>query len=386
MIDALARARLLRDRDRYLLLAAAALLYLLSVPFVSGDMRVHLIPWTKYLVDHGRFAALADSFADYTPPYLYLLALASNADAALGPAGVIKLLSILGTIFVAWTVRVLLAGYVPARAATNGALLTLLLPTMIGNGPVWGQCDALYGGCVLLAVAGFMRGRPAAAMTAVGLAISFKLQGVFVAPLVLAMLWSRRAPLWTILIPPLVYIAAMAPAWLAGRPAYDLATIYLAQGHSYHDLARSVPNIWQILRALVSIPYEAGVIVGLLAAASAVVWTAWRARRHLDTPVELLLLALTGAVLLPYLLPKMHNRYFFTADLLAFAYAFLRPTKRTVRIAVLVQVGSLLSYLTFLIDLTGGAFVGAFAMSAALLLVLREFRERFTSADHAPSS
>lgn len=386
MIDALARARTLRDRDRYLLLGAAAALYLLSVPFVSGDMRVHLIPWTRYLVEHGRFAALADRFADYTPAYLYLLALASNAEAVLGPAGVIKLLSILGTIFGALTVRMVLAGCVPARAATNGALLTLLLPTMIGNGPVWGQCDALYGGCVLLAVAGFMRGSPAAAMAAVGLAIAFKLQGVFIAPLVLAMLLSRRAPLWTVLIPPLVYAAAMAPAWLAGRPAHDLATIYLAQGQSYHDLARSVPNIWQILRALVTIPYEAGVIVGLLAAASAVVWLAWRARRHLDAPVDVLLVALTGAVLLPYLLPKMHNRYFFTADLLAFAYAFVRPTKRTVWIAVLVQLGSLLSYLTFLIHLTGGAFVGAFAMSAALVLVLREFRARVTSADHVPSS
>ncbi|MEH3103935.1 MAG: hypothetical protein PGN12_08510 [Sphingomonas phyllosphaerae] len=386
MIDALARARTLRDRDRYLLLAAAALLYLLSVPFVSGDMRVHLIGWTRYLVEHGRFAALADNFSEYTPPYLYLLALTSNAEAALGPVGVVKLLSILATVFMAVAMRMMLRTCVPARAATSGASLVLLLPTVIGNGPIWGQSDALHGGCVLLAVAAFMRGRAVAGMAAVGLAIAFKLQGVFIAPLVLTMLWSRRAPLWTIAIPPLVYVAAMVPAWLAGRPALDLATIYLAQGHYFRDLARSVPNVWQILRALVTIPYEAGVIVGLLAAAGAVVWTAWHARRHLETPVDLLLVALTGAVLLPYLLPKMHNRYFFTADLLAFAYAFVCPTQRTVRIAVLVQLGSLLSYLTFLIHLTGGALVGAFAMSAALVLVLREFRARFTSAGRAPSS
>ncbi len=384
MIDALGRTRLLRER--HLLLGAAALLYLLSTPFVSGDMREHLIPWTRYLVEHGRFAALADGFADYTPPYLYLLALTSNATALLGPVGVIKLLSILATLFLAWTLRTVLAPCVPARTATNAALLALLLPTVIANGPIWGQCDALYGGCVLLAVAGFMRNRPAAAMAAVGLAIAFKLQGVFIAPLVLAMLLSRRAPLWTVLIPPLVYAAAMMPAWLAGRPAHDLAMIYLAQGHSYHDLARSVPNIWQILRALVTIPYQAGVIVGLVAAAMAVVWLAWRARCHLDAPVDVLLLALTGAVLVPYLLPKMHNRYFFTADLLAFAYLVVRPGQRTLRIALLVQAGSLLSYLTFLIGLTGGAFVGAFAMSAALVLVLREFRERVTSADRVPSS
>lgn len=48
----------------------------------------------------------------------------------------------------------------------------------------------------------------------------------------------------------------------------------------------------------------------------------------------------------------------------------------TIRIALLSQLASLLAYATFLVHLTGGAFVGACVMTGALVLVLREFAEK----------
>ncbi|KQN90622.1 hypothetical protein ASE95_14300 [Sphingomonas sp. Leaf231] len=381
MSHALARARTLRVRDRYILLGAVALLYVTCIPFSNGDMRAHLVPWTRYLLDHGRFAALADNFSEYSPPYLYLLSLASRAEATIGVVAVIKLVAIAGTLLLAGAITTML-GSCQRRAgdtrcvATCGGVVMLCLPTVIANGPVWGQCDALYTAFTLLAIAAFVRGHAALAMAAVGMALAFKLQAIFIAPLVLAMLLAGRARWWMLTIPPAVYATAMLPAWIAGRPARDLALLYIAQGQYFHDLARSVPNVWQILRALVTIPYELGVAIGLAAAAAATVTLAWRARRHLDDPANLLLTALAGAILVPYLLPKMHNRYFFMADVLALAYAFIRPSARTFRIVVLTQIGSLLAYATFLLHLTGGAFVGAFFMSGALVLVLREVRGR----------
>ena len=52
------------------------------------------------------------------------------------------------------------------------------------------------------------------------------------------------------------------------------------------------------------------------------------------------------------------------------------PSRRAIRIALLSQLASLLAYATFLVHLTGGAFVGAFVMTGALVLVLREFAEK----------
>jgi hypothetical protein len=122
-----------------------------------------------------------------------------------------------------------------------------------------------------------------------------------------------------------------------------------------------------------NLPYGPGVVVGLILATFAVVLVALAARDRLDDPRRVLLVALTGAMLVPYVLPKMHNRYFFLADVLSFAYAIASPSRRAARIAVLVQLASLLAYATFLVHLTGGAFVGALVMTAALFLSLREF-------------
>ncbi len=376
MPNVMARARAFRDRDFVALLIGTALLYVACVPLMNGDVRNYLIPWTHYLLDHGRFAAFGDNFSEYAPPYLYLLALGSWTAPVIGVVPAIKLVSIVGTVVLSVAMYALLATRLTRRQALSGAALTLIAPTAVANGPIWGQCDALYTSCAILAVAAFIRQRPALAMMAVGAAVSFKLQGIFIAPLVLAMLLAGRARWWTLAIIPATYVVAMLPAWLAGRPAIDLALLYLRQGHHYHDLARSVPNIWQILRALVTIPYPVGVASGLLAAGGATIAVAWRTRRHLLQPEDVVLVALLGAIVVPYLLPKMHNRYFFMADLLAGAYVFLRPTPRAFWIVRLVTIGSLLSYATFLLHLTGGAFVGAFAMTAGLVLTWREVRER----------
>ncbi|WP_436805773.1 hypothetical protein [Sphingomonas sp. DT-51] len=352
----------------------AVILYVACLPLSNGDIRQHLLHWTAYLIEHGRFAALGDVFSEYAPPYLYLLSLATLLAPLTGQLVAIKLVSIVGTLFLAGCMRWLLAAVVDRDTARRGALLLLIVPTVVANGPAWGQCDALYAGFVLVAVGAVARGRIPLAMLATGMAVSFKLQAVFVAPLVLATLLASRGRWWTLAFMPSACAAMMVPAWLAGRPVRDLALLYLAQGEYFHDLARSVPNMWQVLRAVApNVPYGPGVAVGLILAAVAVLVVAFAARDRLDDPRRVLLVALTGAMLVPYVLPKMHNRYFFLADVLSFAYAIASPSRRAVRIAILVQLASLLAYATFLVHLTGGALVGALIMTSALFLTIREF-------------
>ena len=48
---------------------------------------------------------------------------------------------------------------------------------------------------------------------------------------------------------------------------------------------------------------------------------------------------------MPYLLPKMHERYFFVADIMTLTLAFVDP--RLWVTVPLFQVGSLLSYLPY---------------------------------------
>lgn len=69
-------------------------------------------------------------------------------------------------------------------------------------------------------------------------------------------------------------------------------------------------------------------------------------KRSPVTPNTLVLAALVSVALTPFLLPKMHDRYFYPADVFSLIAAFFIPGIWFVPIAY--QVISLLSYLPFL--------------------------------------
>ncbi|MBV5323688.1 hypothetical protein JZU51_02945, partial [bacterium] len=80
-----------------ILLGIAARIYLL--PVVSLDMKAYLLPWYDYIAAHGAWASLGEEFSNYTPPYLYLLALATLTNGILSKVTAIKLISILFDFF-----------------------------------------------------------------------------------------------------------------------------------------------------------------------------------------------------------------------------------------------------------------------------------------------
>src|SRR4051812_2091702 len=90
--DAAVARRDAQARLAMLALALAAMAaYALMLPQVSLDMQVYFLRWREALQQDG-LAALGGSFADYTPPYLYLLWLTTPLP--LAPVAAVKLVSI----------------------------------------------------------------------------------------------------------------------------------------------------------------------------------------------------------------------------------------------------------------------------------------------------
>jgi len=172
-----------------------------------------------------------------------------------------------------------------------------------------------------------------------------------------------------------VWAAFMAPAWLLGWPAADLATIYFRQAGEF-DFAGTLANpwIWGTVFApgLAKALYPLGYALAAAAAAGIAVLSA----RAVKRPGAILPLALLSAMALPYLLPKMHERFLFLADVLALALALARPSRRAVAIVLAVQLTSLsalLSYMYFYL-MPWPALAGALVGGAAISLILREVR------------
>jgi Gpi18-like mannosyltransferase len=337
--------------------------------FPAPDIRIFLIPWLRHIEQAGPIGAFAHPFSNYSPPYLYLLSLASLLH--LPELAAIKLLSIAGVCWLAWCVSRLAAAL--DRDPLPAAAITFLLPTVILNGPVLGQCDTIWAGCCVLAVAAVIKSHASRMAVWAGIGFAFKAQAAFLAPFCLAFVVRKRT--WAVmLIPPLIYLAAILPAALAGWPLTDLLTIYAHQA-AHPSLLSYAPNLWAIPTSLYlfDLPHGLAFVAAASAAIAAAGYVILVAPR--DGDVSRLEVALLSALLIPYLLPNMHERYFFLGDVLAFTAAYVRRDRISLVIALLVQAASFLSIVGYLWFLFGSLMAerllnaaGSLAMTAAVFI------------------
>ena len=367
-------------RRPHLLLAAAGVLAALAVrypllPFVSSDMRTYLTPWWAFLVENGYFAALRHDFSNYSVPYLYLLAAAAFLTGGAHSLAAIKIISIVFDFVLAFFVGKCVSLRYPESKTipVAAALATLFAPTVVANGALWGQSDAIYtaflAGCLYFLLAG----RQAWAFVAFGVGLSFKLQALFLAP---AFLWllAKKAVQWRyFLLIPLVWLATLLPAWGLGRPLGELLTIYADQVVEKQYLNGNVSNLylWVPQDWIDWYPLFAVLASAVLAAIAVVVY---RSRARI-TPELTVLLATFSVLLAPYILPKMYDRYFFPADVFAIVLAFYRP--RAWYAPVVVGSASSVAYLRYL----QRADVVSLAWGAVLLGVLVAVLARRLFAD-----
>jgi Gpi18-like mannosyltransferase len=116
----------------------------------------------------------------------------------------------------------------------------------------------------------------------------------------------------------------MLPAALVGRPLSDLLTVYLSQAGSYKSLSKHAPNLYVFIS---NDYYSLALPLGLAVAMT--IMLAWvfiyaRSSRPL-LPSRILLYGLASVGMLPFFLPKMHDRYFYPADVLSFLVASAYP-------------------------------------------------------------
>ncbi|MGN6817157.1 MAG: hypothetical protein ACTHJR_00625 [Sphingomonas sp.] len=363
-----------RNRRVAITTAFAALwLYVLCWPIVAPDLPEYVFPWFRHIVAFGPVGAFAMPFANYTPPYLYLLAAASMVTA--DPLVAVKSLSILSALCISLAMARLLRA---APGRYEATLFVFLLPTVVINAAVYGQCDGFWTAACLLAVAAAMDERTVAMLLWCGVAIAFKAQSAFLAPFVLAVLTNRRVNpiLWA--IPIAIYALAMLPARLAGWPARDLATVYLLQAQHFNTIG-TAPNPWAIVAAFAPARPLPWFVVGYAAAiVVAIGYVIVFARRRL-TPPDLLRAALLSALLVPFLLPKMHERFTLLADLLSFGLAHTLRTREAWRTCVAViaastiaTFGAMFDGRIFLFMIAGAAFVEA----AAIIMVVTPLMRR----------
>ncbi|GAA1904539.1 Mannosyltransferase related to Gpi18 [Williamsia serinedens] len=322
------------------------------------DYRAFLSRWYDTLDQQG-VSAFRSRFADYNYPYLYLIAGLAwlHIPSLVG----IKALSIAADVVLAAIAARIAALRSPNPWVPIGAFtLVLFLPSVIANSAWWGQADGIYTACALAGILFLLRGgrghrrRDALIACALfGLAVSFKLQAVFVLPVLAWVVLRRRVPWYAVLMLPLVYVALDVPVLIAGAPWREVFSVYLSQTDSYRQLTLGAANLYQLIPLSGDVTWAAykGIGAALVVVVGFLLWSV--VRRPAVTDASILVVAAASAIVVPFLLPAMHDRYFYAAEVLSVIAAFFLPLRYAL-IPVLVQAAAIGVYHSSLTGDQGG--------------------------------
>jgi Gpi18-like mannosyltransferase len=221
---------------------------------------------------------------------------------------------------------------------------------------LWGQCDSIYAAFAVGGVYYVLRQRPLLACVFFGLAFAVKLQAVFLFPLLLVLVFTKRLPWRALLAVPAVYLVLDLPALAVGASVRHLLTVYLAQTDQYPQLTLNAPSVYQFLPSDVAVNavrsmgiFVTGVLV--LTLIGAVVFS-----RVELTPTRIVLAATVSVIVVPFFLPSMHERYFYLADVFSVIAACYLP-RRLWSLPILVQAASFVSYILVLSRMPGGRMI-----------------------------
>ena len=300
------------------------------LPQRSLDYERTLSQWYAFIVANGHFDALRYEFTDYSPTYLYLLAAISSLAPGLHDLFAMKAVNIAFEFPMAYFVgKCVGLRYPHSRTVPIAAgIATLFLPAVIANGALLGQADAVYAAFLPACLYFLLAKRPGPAFAAFGLAFSVKLQAVFLVPLFFWMSLKEKVEWRSPALVPLVYLGTLLPAWFLGRPFAELALFYVGRLDFWRTLSAGAPNpyAWFSSHLFSDEGYALWpLFVLLLFAAFAAVGIAVRRSRTPLGPDLLVTLAVFSAFATPYLLPSMHERYFYPAAVLSVVLAFYRP-------------------------------------------------------------
>ena len=336
---------------------------LIFFDFESLDYQVHLSKWYDYIKSNGRFSSLSkSSFSDYNPSYLYFLVLISYLP--IPKLYAIKLISLIFDFLAAHLVyKIIKLKHPKGWLALLAAFALLFAPTVIINSSLWGQCDIIYTYFILWSLYYFLKKNTAKksnfsllnrkfkvsnaffGLLFFSIALMFKLQAVFFILILIYFYIERKLKLSYFLMLPLVWLIMILPTWILGREFIDLLLIYPRQAISYPELSLNAPNIYNLIP---NAPFHYFHIGGILFTSFVIICFMFLfLNKNIKLSKEQLIsLALISVILIPYLLPKMHERYFFMADILAIIYAFYYPKRFYVPILMILI--SFISYTPFL--------------------------------------
>jgi len=334
------------------------------------DWEMYWDPWIADLKEMG-FSYLATDRYDYAPTFVYILWVISKLP--INPMTAYKAIHIVIDFIAAAVMGGIVmeaTGSKVKSCCTYG--LMLLVPTIWADSALWAQCDIIFMTFILLCIYYLFQERPCLAMFFYGMAFVFKLQSLFIFPFLVILWVNKKIKIQHFLWIPGLYFLSIIPAWLAGRPLIDLINIYMAQGaQDVWSLSIKWANIYQIIGNQYFLLEYASAGTWLILGILMIAMFAMAQKRYRITKEFIIQMALFFAILSPYVLPHMHERYGCLADILAIIYAMMNVKRFFIPIVqILMSFNCYMAYLSHLGRSETPIYYGVWALMGLGLLIV----------------
>lgn len=337
-----------------ILLLVAVGFRILLFPYENNDiMRFH-IPWFLYLSQHNGLFAIKDLLdpnslfqgLTYSPPYFYLMSVLLPFSKWISPVVLMKSLSIVFDFLSAAGIFLIIRRKFPTGINKwVGFFAVCYAPTVVINSAYWGQVDGVFTSFLVLSLFFILKQRTKLSLVLFASALAFKIQALILSPVFLILLLRKKISLMETMIIPMVFFLWMVPAYFCGYPILAPFTAIFNVAGEYSSLTMNSPTIFAFVpNRYFDIAVPLGVVFAAICCMG-LVWVAIKGNWKLNQE-DVIFFAITIAVVLPYVLPKMHERYFYPAAMFTILMIFFFPRLKLIPLAL--QVTSLLSYLPFL--------------------------------------
>lgn len=357
------------------ILAIIARILLLKYP--SGDYTLFLGPWFNALKLNGGILGLSQSIGNYTPIYMTILSLLTYLpiDSLISIKIVSIIFEFVGAIAIMDIVKELLSD---KKYKDKVSLLIyglyLFLPTVLLNSAYWAQSDSIYTAFVLLSILYLIKKKYKLSIIFFGIAISFKLQAIFIFPLyVLMYIAERKIKFRYFLYIPLIIFIFSIPKVILSHDLLAGFRVYFDQAGTYSQyITLNFPNIYGIFfqgngSNLINTPFkELGTIgiIGTFIILVALAYLVYTKKTKFDKNA-IIEFGLLSILLTTFFLPQMHERYLFMGDVIALLYLIINTKKYY--IPVIIEFISLNGYMYLLFS---GFAINFSTLSIAFLVLI----------------
>ncbi|MDO9152976.1 MAG: hypothetical protein Q7U47_04595 [Paludibacter sp.] len=313
------KVNLLNQRKTYIFLILLGLLVKWGVfPVETGDYIHFFDPWIHFIKTHGYELSLKYNFYNYTPTYIYILI--GVAKTGLYPLYLIKLISVAFEFLAAFFIgKIAFFKYKDNLVIWISLAIVPIIPTVLLNSSYLSQCDSIYASFVLGSIYFILREKAFLSVLFLGIAFAFKIQSVFILPFFFVLMLKGNIRWYYFTLIPAMFLSSLLPAFFYGRPFSEILSTYYSQANQYHFLTLEFPNlyIWIDNRY-----YEIFKMIGIIITACITLLTGiiLQHKKYRFSYEMWIQLALISAVVIPFILPGMHERYMYLGDILSVLY------------------------------------------------------------------